>query len=351
MRRIHRGFMTTSSRKIPSDQAVLKSNATSTSDRISSIDHYRGYAIFGMILVNYLGGFDSMPWQLKHHDYGMSYADTIAPLFMFVVGMGMRPSLQRRIARDGYVQAYSAALRRNLALVVVGIILYGPRLENWRYWWDALVDIGFAAVLALPVLTRSSVVRVTAAFGYLAVFQVVFLSTGYGEWTMSNSIDGGPLGPLSWVSLLLFGTVMQDLIASGEKRRIFIGCLAWGLALSAAGWMLRAGWPGVKSEWPFTQAGMTAPYPLYSAGLCFLAYLPFYWLCDVKNLNIPHLRTLGMNALVIYIVQLVLGDLHGSFVVAPTSQPTMALAGFAAFYLACYAVAWRLRKDGVFIRL
>ena len=29
--------------------------------RIPSLDQFRGYAIFGMILVNYLGGFDVMP--------------------------------------------------------------------------------------------------------------------------------------------------------------------------------------------------------------------------------------------------------------------------------------------------
>lgn len=56
-----------------------------TAPRIASIDQYRGNAVFGMIFVNFLGQFDSMPSMLKHHHYGMSYADTIAPLFMFAV--------------------------------------------------------------------------------------------------------------------------------------------------------------------------------------------------------------------------------------------------------------------------
>jgi hypothetical protein len=198
---------------------------------------------------------------------------------------------------------------------------------------------------------RGTAMRTIMAFSYLALFQTVFMLTDYGEWTMSRSIDGGPLGPLSWVSILLFGTILQDLVETKNRFAIVTGCLVWGVVLSVMGWSLRMGWPGIKAEWPFTQPGMTIPYPLYSAGLCFLGYLPFYWLCDIKNLKIPHLRTLGMNALVVYIVQAVLGDLHGTFIVVPDSQPLMALTGFAAFYLACYAVAWRLRKDHVFIRL
>jgi predicted acyltransferase len=304
-----------------------------------------------MILVNYLGQFDSMPWQFKHHHYGMSYADTIAPLFMFVVGMGLRLSLKRRIEQDGPLKAYAAALRRYLVLVVVGIVLYGPALDNWRYWWDALVDIGFAGILALPFMARGAVVRGVAAAGYLAAYQALYSWTGYGEWTMARSIDGGPLGPLSWAPILLFGTIAYDLIATGEGRRIVRGCLAWGIALCVIGWALKVEWPGVKAEWAFSQRGMTVPYPLYSSGLCFLMYLPFYFICDVKGWRIPHLSELGMNPLVIYIVQQALLDMHGAFIVPEESGIALALLGFAALYLSCYAVAWRLYRDRIIIKL
>lgn len=319
--------------------------------RIASMDQYRGYAIFGMILVNFLGEFDSMPWQFKHHHYGMSYADTIAPLFMFVVGMGFRLSLQRRIEQDGPVRAYATAVRRYLALILIGIVLYGPALGNWRYWWDALVDIGFGGLLALPFLVRGVVVRTAAALGFLAIYQILYTATGYGEWTMANSIDGGPLGPLSWASILVFGTVAYDLVATGDRRRIVRGCLAWGLVLCAAGWLLKIEWPGLKEAWPFTQRGMTVPYPLYSAGLCFLMYLPFHYVCDVKGWRIPHLTALGMNPLVIYVVQQALGAMHGAFLVSEDSSVVVAVLGFVAFYLACYAVAWRLHKDRIVVKL
>jgi predicted acyltransferase len=319
--------------------------------RIASVDQYRGYAIFGMILVNYLGKFEVMPWQFKHHHYGMSYADTIAPLFIFVVGMGFRLSYQRRVDRDGYWPATWRALRRYVVLILIGIVLYGPARDNWRYWWDALVDIGFGGILALPFMLRSKSVRAGAALGYLAVYQALYVWTGYGEWTMARSIDGGPLGILSWAAILLFGTIAYDLIETRETKRIVWGCIGWGVALCVAGWLLKLEWAGVKSAWPFTQRGMTAPYPLYSAGLCFLMYLPFYWICDVKGWRIPHLAVLGMNPLVIYIVQQALLEMHGTFVVPKDSGVVMALVGFAALYLACYAVAWRLATDKIVIKI
>jgi predicted acyltransferase len=319
--------------------------------RIPSIDQYRGYAVFGMILVNYLGGFDSMPWHFKHHDNAMSYADTIAPLFMFVAGMGLRLSLLRRLAHGTPGEVYPAILRRFTALILVGIVVYGPALDNWRYWWDALVDIGFAGILALPVLCLGKTARALTAFAYLLLFQVLYMITGYGEWTMARSIDGGPLGPLSWAFIFILGTIAYDAIATKDRRRIVWTCLGWGVALCALGWLLRAEWPGLKEAWPFTQRGMTMPYALYSTGLCFLMYLPFYFICDVRGWKLPHLTALGMNPLVIYIVQQALGDMHGSFLVPDDSTPYMAVLGFTAFYLACYAVAWRLEKDRVVIKL
>jgi predicted acyltransferase len=319
------------------------------SGRIPSIDQYRGYAIFGMILVNFLGEFKVMPWTFKHHHAGMSYADTIAPIFMFVVGIGFRLSFQRRIECAGIWRARWEAAKRYLVLIGVGIVVYGP-LEYRVDWWDALVDIGFAGLLALPFVEKGTVTRVAAAIAYLALYQLLYSLTGYGEWTMERSIDGGPLGPLSWVSMLLFGTICYDIVKAGPPKRVITHCLYWGLALALLGFALKVEWPGIKAEWPFSQRGMTAPYPLYSTGLAFLTFIPFYVLADIWGRRIPHLSVLGENALVIYIVQALLMDVHGS-IVPEDSSVAMALLAFAGIYLACYAVAWKLHKDGIIVKL
>ncbi len=141
--------------------------------RIASMDQLRGYAMFGMMVVNYLGYFKWSPpvldWLLKHHKEGFSYADTIAPLFVFVVGMGFRISLKRRIEKFGLWAARWRAAKRYLVLFLIGIAFYGPA---WRIdWWDALTHIGLSGLLALPFIDKKVPVRVAAAMGYLtAIF-------------------------------------------------------------------------------------------------------------------------------------------------------------------------------------
>jgi len=305
-----------------------------------------------MLVVNHLGEFACMPEQFRHHETYMTFADLVAPLFMFVVGMSFRLSLQRRIEQAGKRKAYTAAIKRYLVLICIGIVLYDPSPEGWRYWWDALVDIGFGAILALPFIVRGTAVRAVAGAAYWALYQGIFLGTGYGPWTMGHSIDGGPLGPLSWAPILLFGTIAYDLIATRDRVAILRGSLGWGLALSAAGILLYFPLPGLKEYWLFSQRSMEVPYPLLATGLCFLMYLPFYFLNDLVKIDIPTLAVIGMNPLVIYVLQNLLGDLYGpSMVVPENSGVLLALVDFAFFFGCCYAVAWKLHKDRIIIKL
>ncbi len=317
-------------------------------NRIAAIDQARGYAILGMILVNVLGHFDCIPWMLKHHREGFSYADTIAPLFIFIVGMGFRLSFMRRVERDGLSRARRDALRRYLILCGLGL-LYGF-FDLKVSVWDALLDIGMAGILALPFMHLGVSARLAAGTCMLALYQALFSLVGYGAWVMTESINGGPLGPLSWAFILLAGTVAWDLVASARPSRIMVGCVAGALVFAAAGWALRAPWPGLKPFWPFTQYGMSAPYPVYSTGLCLLTVLAFYLLCDQGKLRLPHLTVLGHNPLAVYILQAVLALVTG--VIVPQGAPwPAALGSFLAVYLVCYCVALWLFRTGRIIKL
>jgi predicted acyltransferase len=332
-------------------------------DRIIVLDQLRGYAIFGMILVNYLGQFDSMPEIFKHHrqlqDYwpfGFTYADTIAPLFIFVVGMGFRLSLPKRAERFGIGAARWQAFKRYCVLILVGAVFCG--LE-WQWIWDALVDIGFGGLLALPFIERSGKVRIAAAVFYAALYQAICSYTGYFEWTMKNSIDGGPLGIFSWASILLFGTIAYDLVATRDHRKILVGSLAWGVGLFALGWLLRIGWGEIKEPWHFTQRAMLSSYTMGSAGTSFLALFAFYLVNEVGKFQFPGFSVIGKNPLTIYLVQYSLLGMYGTFPQLSDDIPLFpedsgvlwATVGFVVFYLFNYAVAWRLHKDDVIIRL
>ena len=48
-----------------------------------------------MFVVNFVGGFASTHWLLKHHNTFCSYADTIMPQFFFAVGFAYRLTIVR----------------------------------------------------------------------------------------------------------------------------------------------------------------------------------------------------------------------------------------------------------------
>lgn len=316
--------------------------------RYRFIDQCRGYAIFGMILVNVLGMFDCMPWMLKHHHEGFSYADHIAPMFMFVVGMGFRMSFIKTAKAEGLQLARRRAIRRYCILMGLGLLYGGFSLRVGV--WDALMDIGAAGMLALPFMASSAWLRLSMAAVYLALFQFLYSCTPYGNWLMHNSINGGPLGPLSWVFILLMGTFAADCIFSMPRRRMLFYFIFLAIALTLIGWALRMEWPGIKAFWPFSQFGMTAPYPVYATGLCFFTVLLFYMLCEWMAITVPHLTVLGRNPLVLYLLQAVLVLLVRIVLPSDVSLYS-ALLCFGFIYGTCYITAYRLYRRGRVIKI
>jgi len=124
----------------------------------------------------------------------------------------------------------------------------------------------------------------------------------------------------------------------------------WGIGLSALGWALKFEWPGIKAAWPFTQFGMSAPYPLYSTGLCFFTLLFFHYVCDVRALRFPHLSTLGENPLVLYLVHHVFIGIGMLLLPQSASLPAI-LAGFLGVYAACYALAYGLHRKHIIVKV
>jgi predicted acyltransferase len=314
--------------------------------RILSLDQFRGFAIFGMILVNYLGRFDVIHETFKHPRFGMTFANAIAPFFLFAVGMGFRISLMRQIQQIGLKKSYLIAAKRYLILIPIGIVLYGP--DPVCDMWDALVDIGFAGLLALPFILTSRWIRISMAFIFLIIYQLIFAFTGYGEWTMQHSIDGGPLGPISWASILFFGTVLMDDLFNTSPTIFIKRSLIMGSILSLLGLGLSYLQP--ESLWQFSQRSMTMAYPILASGLSFIVFVFFYWLNDLRKIEIPHLTMFGMNPLILYIVQAILMTYYGGFL-ARNAELWQALSGFVVIYLLCYLVARYLTKNKIIVKI
>ena len=206
----------------------------------------------GMLLVNFLGGFDLCPRILKHtHDY-CSYADTIMPHFLFSAGFALRLGWAR-LARTDRATRWRRIARRFVGLSLIAIVWYsigdrdsiGTRFHEEgllstlemltkRTWFQTLLHLSVTSLWITPVVGKSIAVRVgwAAGSGLLHVvlswgFNFVWVNTG------SNGIDGGPLGFLTWSIPAIAGTVACDLVqtrSSGLIRRlIFRGALVASL--------------------------------------------------------------------------------------------------------------------------
>lgn len=336
--------------------------------RLVSIDQLRGYAIFGMLLVNAKGLFGLKYEQLSHHREIFTYADTIAPLFMFVVGIGMRLSWLRRASLDGASETRIAMVKRFGLMVLIAFAIYA----GWL--WDALMDIGLAGLLAVILIDKKPRVRILAAFAMVALYQLLFMFTVYGRWitreirfdgdTMpllvqliplrdalfGSALNGGPLGPLSWCMMLLFGTVAYDWMAAGNEKKFIGSCVGWGLGLCAAGYLLSMPWGEAKAAWPISAYYMSAPFPLWATGLCLLQLLAFYVLCDKLRIRIPSFSEVGMNPLFIYIVQTLFLDVAESF--EPERLPlAVGICGFLAFYGIFAAMAYYMKHKNIIVKI
>ncbi len=313
---------------------------------IISLDMFRGFAIFGMILVNYLGHFDVIPDTFKHPRYGMTFANAIAPFFLFAVGMGLSMSLARRIEKTGAKKAYVHSIKRYLILIIIGIVIYGP--DPVMDMWDALVDIGFAGLITLPFILKSQRTRIVIAFALLIVHQILFVYTGYGVWTMANSIDGGPLGPISWASILVFGTIQMDYLRECQPKEFIKKSMILGIPLIILGLGLSFLKP--MENWEFSQRSMTLAYPIFASGLSVVTFVAFYLVADIWKLKIPHLVLLGMNPLAIYILQQVLIAFYGDLL-PKSAMLWQALLGFVVIYGICYLIARYLDRNGFIVKL
>jgi hypothetical protein len=346
-----------------------------------------------MFVVNYLGNFDVIGPIWKHHNTYCSYADTIMPGFFFAVGFAFRLTLLRRLATEEPWPAYLKVLRRNLGLILVGIVIYhfDDRFTSWPElltklqtlgWWgllkascerepfQTLVHIAITSLWVLPVVAMGPAVRL--AFCLFSALLHLYLSRlFYFTWVWERpGIDGGPLGFMTWTIPLLAGTFAYDFVKAAPPARSGIKLLCWGIVLMFAGygisclgqsttnadppsWLAAA--PFVEPDqpvnlWTMSQRSGSVSYLTFSAGFSLAVYALFVWLSDLGGLQIGMFRTLGSNALAAYIIHIWVMGLVKSC--SPHDAPMwFALGSFGVMLLICYVFLRHLEKNGIYLKL
>lgn len=258
----------------------------SNSQRIVSMDQFRGYTVAGMVLVNFLGDFGVIHPVFKHHNTYLSYADTIMPSFHFAVGFALRLTLLKRLESLGPAAAYARMVRRNLGLILLSMVLTmgDQRFPTWSalcqkgFWgalagplkcdfWGTLAIIGVTSLAVLPVMAARARTRIACVIGCLGLhawlshaFYFDFMYGRPGNWLgqfwgadETRGLDGGPLGFLAWAVPQLVGSLAYDAVAGGSPGRAFPKLFFGGLLLLGLGY----GLSGFSLLYPVTEPATT----------------------------------------------------------------------------------------------
>ncbi len=102
--------------------------------------------------------------------------------------------------------------------------------------------------------------------------------------------------------------------------------------------------------WMMSQRGGTASYLTFSAGFSVAVYALFYLLCDLGRLQWGVFRTFGTNALVAYVLHMLVASAVKPFM--PEDVPAWYMwTGYAVFMLITYLFVRSLEKNNVYLRL
>src|SRR5438093_103682 len=158
------------------------------SQRLLSLDVFRGATIGGMLVVNTPGSWDHVYAPLLHAEWnGWTYTDTIFPFFLFLVGVSMALSFGRRRA-DGTAPA---GLFRHLAARAAAIVGLGLALNVVSFFAFHKDHLRFPGVLqriGLCVLFAGAITLFGGARG--TALGAAALLLGY-----QALLGAGPLDP------------------------------------------------------------------------------------------------------------------------------------------------------------
>lgn len=280
------------------------------SDRLVSLDVFRGITIAGMILVNNPGTWSKVYKPLLHAPWnGWTPTDFIFPFFLFIVGVAMSLSLTKRIERgDSKSELYGKIVRRTLIIFSIGFFL------------NLFPEFNFNVVRIPGVLQRialcyffASVIMVEAnkkwqigwTISLLAVYWILVKLVpvpGYGAGVLeakgslcwyidSNLLAGhtwkgapapgfdpeGILSTLPAICTVMFGVFAGDWIRSNrEQYEKVSGLFVAGITGLVLAEILKGWLPINKNLW-------TSTYSIFMAGMALIFLAMCYWLIDIKG--------------------------------------------------------------------
>jgi len=352
--------------------------------RVVSVDALRGFDMFwiiggGTIFRELIEAADSeflnkVGVQLSHVEWeGFRCWDLIMPLFLFIVGVVMPFSFDKRRARgDSNRQLYFHIVKRTVILFFLGMVAQGNLLEydlsKLHIFCNTLQAIAagylIASILMLNLDLRWQIVTTVGLLLLFWALMVLIPVPGHGAGVLTPDgnlaiyLDKLILGPFqdgttyTWIlSSMTFACTLMLGVMAGHLLRSETSPTAkavWlvvaGVGCSALGLLWHNWFPIIKHLW-------TSSFVLFVGGLSYLLLSLFYLIIDVWGLRkwAFGFVVIGMNAIAVYMARSVFNFRHiGNIFVGGLARWlgqwndfVQLLAAFAVIWLILY---WMYRK-------
>ena len=365
------------------DQAEQASPAT---NRLYSLDLFRGITIAAMIVVNNQGPKAYAP--LEHAKWnGWTPTDLIFPFFLFIVGVSLVLSFTARMQRGTSRRSLLLhTLRRSALLFLIGLVLNGlasPHLATWRIpgvlQRIALVYC-IAAIVTLYSRTHTRVILVavlTIGYWWLMRFLPV---PGHGmpgvdlpllhpEHNLASYFDRklmlghmwtptydpeGLLSTIPSIATALCGVLTgQWLQKKYTPERKVGGMLIVGVLAVVAGEIWNCWFPINKNLW-------TSSYVVFTAGAALIALAACCWITDVKLHRGAWTRPfliLGTNAITAYVLSQLIGGGFAWAGINPVHRLALHSAQLASLLhsllilVLCFLPVWLMYRRKIFVKI
>lgn len=255
--------------------------------RMNVIDQYRGFAILMMVFVDYLSRIQRVPAWLKHAPgVGLTVVDLIAPIFIFAIALVFKPSLNRRLLRDGRGQTALHFIRRFLALMGIGF------LTPPGFSWGLFQTIGGAGLISLLVIWLPALARLIIGGVLLGGYQVL-LDTVWMRRVTATSSWCEVEGTLSWAAMLILASVLADWYYKRPRdQRLFVlgSLISLGLGIVLSIWV------------EVSQYFVSASYVLIGLGASGFLFALFHFLTEKLRIHLPLLIAWGKNPILLYLL-------------------------------------------------
>lgn len=203
--------------------------------RLHSIDAIRALTMLLMIFVNDLAGVKGIPEWIDHAkqtEDAMGFADTIFPMFLFIVGLSIPLALARKMHKKESSQSIVfAIISRSFALIIMGFFQvnledYGQASILPEAVWGILITVAFFLIwLDYPSTMHNVKKYFLMGGGWLILLLMAFLYVG-GDGNSMQPHWWGILGLIGWGYLVC---ALIYFFAKGKMPAIIIAFLVFAV--------------------------------------------------------------------------------------------------------------------------